>query len=302
VLDMDAYISANIDKRDIGALSVRRQELQTRCDTLYETLCLLTALSVFATELTPEDMSETLHELGFTISVPPIPLFDWDAVARVIGSMFLILLVVNVAYWAFVYLRGMATEETLMPIRDRVIGYSLTFTLNYSIVMILAIKLKRKWRREGAPNFDRPENLLIALAAYTASLFFTVPFSIYLRGTFTYAPFLFASSQAVLGYFIGIYVDRAGKSAGISFAAAAWQGALQLTATLIAFLGSPPLPGTTGNFFDVLSFSAFVAIQSALSGFLIGVLFQHFYKRTMLSTKADNSVAAAGVAVLASAL
>jgi hypothetical protein len=302
VPDMDAYISANIDRGDIGALSARRQELQTRCDALYETLCLLTALSVLATELTPEDISETLNELGFTISVPPIPLFDWDAVARVIGSMFLILLVVNVAYWAFVYLRGMATEETLMPIRDRVIGYSLTFTLNYSIVMILAIKLKRKWRREGAPNFDRPENLLIALAAYTASLFFTVPFSIYLRGTFTYAPFLFASSQAVLGYFIGIYVDRAGKSAGISFAAAAWQGALQLTATLIAFLGSPPLPGTTGNFFDVLSFSAFVAIQSALSGFLIGVLFQHFYKRTMLSTKADNSVAAAGVAVLASAL
>jgi hypothetical protein len=304
VLDMDAYISANIDKRDIGALSARRQELQTRCDTLYETLCLLTALSVFATELTPEDMSETLNELGFTISVPPIPLFDWDAVARVIGSMFLILLVVNVAYAALAHLRGMATEEVLMPDRARVIGYSLTFTLNYSIVMILAIKLKRKWRSEGAPNFDHPENLLIALAAYTVSLFFTIPFSIYLRsGEFTIAPFLFASSQAVLGYFIGIYVDRAGKSAGISFAAAAWQGALQLVATLIAFLGSPPLPGTTWNFFDVLSFSAFVAIQSALSGFLIGVLFQHFYKRTMpLSIKSDNSIAARGIAVLVSAL
>lgn len=299
VLDMDAYISANIDKRDIGALSARRQELQTRCDTLYETLCVLTALSVFATELTPEDMSETLNELGFTISVPAIPLFDWDAVARVIGSMFLILLVANVAYAGLAYLRG----STPTPDRARVIGYSLTFTLNYSIVMILAIKLKRKWRREGAPNLDRPENLLIALAAYPASLFFTIPFSIYLRGEFTYAPFLFASTQAVLGYFIGIYVDRAGKSAGISLAAATWQGALQLAATLIAFLGSPPLPGTTWNFFDVLSFSAFVAVQSALSGFLIGVLFQHFYKRTMpLSIKSDKSVAAGGIVVLESAL
>ena len=302
VPDMDAYISANIDKPDIGALSARRQELQTRCDTLYETLCLLTALSVFATDLTPENMSETLNELGFTISVPSIPLFDWDAVARVIGSMFLLLLVVNVAYWAFMYLRGMATEEMLTLIRARVIGYSLTFTLNYSIVMILAIKLKRKWRREGAPNFDRPENLLIALAAYTVSLLFTIPFSLYLRGAFTIAPFLFASSQAVLGYFIGIYVDRAAKSAGISFAVAAWQGALQLAVTLIAFLGSPPLPGTIENFFDVLSFGAFVAIQSALSGFLIGVLFQHFYKRTMLSIRPDDRVAATGVAVLASAL
>jgi hypothetical protein len=53
----------------------------------------------------------------------------------------------------------------------------------------------------------------------------------------------------------------------------------------------------------VLPFSAFVAIQSALSGFLIGVLFQHFYKRTMpLSIKSDNSVAARGIAVLESEL
>jgi hypothetical protein len=303
VLDMDAYMSANIDKWDIRALSARRQELQARCDTLYETLCLLTALSAFATELTPEDMSEMLHELGFTISVPPIPLFDWDAVARVIGSMFLILLIANAAYVALAYLRGTGTEGVLIPNRARVIGYSLTFTLNYSIVMILAIKLKRKWRREGAPNFDRPENLLIALAAYAVSLLFTIPFSIYLRGEFTIAPFLFASSQAVLGYFIGIYVDRVGKSAGISFTAAAWQGALQLAATLIAFLGSPSLPGTTGNFLDVLSFSAFVAIQSAVSGFSIGVLFQHFYKRAApLSIKSDNSVAARGIAVLESTL
>ncbi|MCA1458396.1 hypothetical protein I6F35_35340 [Bradyrhizobium sp. BRP22] len=172
VADIDSYISANIDKQDIRALSARRQELQTRCDTLYETLCLLTALSAFAIELTPEDMSETLNELGFTISIPPIPLFDWDAVVRVIGSMFLILLVANVAYAGLAYLRG---EEALIPDRAGVIGYSLTFTLNYSIVMILAIKLKRKWRSEDASNFDRPENLIIALAAYSASLFFTIP-------------------------------------------------------------------------------------------------------------------------------
>jgi hypothetical protein len=303
VPDMDAYISANIDKRDIAALSARRQELQTKCDTLYETLCLLTALSVFATEVTPEDMSETLTELGFTISIKPIPLFDWDAVARVVGSMFLILLAVNVAYMGLVYLRGMAEVEALMPSRARVIGYSLIFTLNYSIVMILAIKLKRKWQHEGAPNYQRPENLLIALVAYIVSLAFTIPLSLSVRGELTIAPFLFASSQAVLGYFIGIYVDRAGKSSGISFPTAAWQGALQLAATLIPSLGSPPLPGTMWNFFDVLSFNAFVAVQSALSGFLIGVLFQHFHKRTMpLAIKADNSVAPGGIALAESAL
>jgi hypothetical protein len=302
VPDMDAYISANIDKGDIAALSARREELQSKCDTIYETLCLLTALSVFATKLTPEDMSETLTELGFTISIKPIPLLDWDAVARVIGSMFLILLVVNVAWVGFVYLRGMAADEVLMPSRARVIGYSLIFTLNYSIVMILAIKLKRKWRRDGVPDYQRPENLLMALAAYTVSLAFTVPFSVSLRGELSIAPFLFASSQAVLGYFIGIYVDRAGKSSGISFVTAAWQGALQLATTLIASLGSPPLPGIMYNFADVLSFNAFFAVQSALSGFLIGVLFQHFHKHTMpLSNKAADSVAAGGIALLGSA-
>ena len=221
--------------------------------------------------------------------------------ARVIGSMFLILLVANAAYVGLAYLRGMGAEGVLTPNRARVIGYSLTFTLNYSVVMILAIKLKRKWRHEGVPSFDRPENLLIALAAYAVSLLFTVPFSLYLRGEFTIAPFLFASSQAVLGYFIGIYVDRVGRSAGISFTAAAWQGALQLAATLIAFLGAPPLPGPMLSFLDVLSFSAFVAIQSALSGFLIGVLFQHL-RAMPLSVKSDNDVAARGIAVLESAL
>jgi hypothetical protein len=32
---------------------------------------------------------------------------------------------------------------------------------------------------------------------------------------------------------------------------------------------------------DILSINAYVAVQSALSGFLIGVLFQFFYKQTM---------------------
>jgi hypothetical protein len=298
VPDMDAYISANSDKQDIAALAARRQELQIKCDTLYETLCLLTALSVFATEHTPEDMSETLTKLGFTISIPPIPLFDWDAVARVIGSMFLILLTVYVAFAGLVNLLGIALDdEALRPSRGHAIVYTLISTLNYSIVMILSIKLKRKWRREGTPAYQRPENLLIALASYIASLAFVIPFSMYLRGQLTIAPFLGASIPAVLGYFIGIYVDRDGKSSGISIATAAWQGTLQVAATLISWLGSPPLQGLEG-----LSFHAFIAVQAALSGFMIGVLFQHFYKRTMpLATKADK-VAAGGIALVGSAL
>ena len=125
---------------------------------------------------------------------------------------------------------------------------------------------------------------------------FTVPFSIYLRGEVTIAPFLYASSQAVLGYFIGIYLDRAATSTEISYSTAAWQGTLQLAATLIASLGSPALPGTTWNVFDVLAINAFVAVQSTLSGFLIGVLFQHFNKRTApLAGKPATNLASPGV-------
>lgn len=86
----------------------------------------------------------------------------------------------NVAQVALAYLRGMGTEGVI-PNRaphDRIFP---------------------------PPTSTRPENLLIASAAYTVSLLFTIPFSIYLRGELTIAPFLFASSQAILGYFIGIY-------------------------------------------------------------------------------------------------
>jgi hypothetical protein len=95
-----------------------------------------------------------------------------------------------------------------------------------------------------------------------------------LRGELTIAPLLFACSQAVLGYFSG----RAEESADISFASATWQGALQLVATLIAFLGSPPLPGVTWNFFDVLSFSAFrcnsISPQRLLDRHVVSALLQ----------------------------
>lgn len=154
-------------------------------------------------------------------------------------------------------------------------------------------------RSEGAPNFDRPANLLIALAAYTVSLLFTIPFSIYLRGEFSIAPFLFASSQAVLGYFIGIYVDRVGKSAGISFTAAAWQSALQLAATLIAFLGAPPLrvPRGTSSMCCPSAPSLQFNQPSALSDWR--VVSARFYKRAMpLPVKSDNNVAARGIPVL----
>src|SRR5262249_26449766 len=82
----------------------------------------------------------------------------------------------------------------------------------------------------------------------------------------------------VLGYFIGIYVDRALRGLPTSPAVAAWQGGLQLVATSVATALSPnsSQPGTR-EFFYVVAFSA---AQAALSGFLSGLLFQYFYRRT----------------------
>jgi hypothetical protein len=277
VTDIDTHIAANTGNPEIAALAARRRELQDKCDGLYETLCLLAALAAYATETDPEDMSESLAKLGFTVKCKSLPLMDWDAVARVVTSMFMILLATNACYALVGYLRGI---PAMALDRAHIIKYTIVFTVNYAAILILAIKRKRQWRAEGSFDGQRPENLILALFAYAVSLAFTVPVSYFLRGELTIAPFLYASSQAVLGYFIGVYIDR-GNSSTISFSTAAWQGALQLTATLTASLCSAPLSGAATSLVDILSVNAYVAVQSALSGFLIGVLFQYFYKRTM---------------------
>ena len=93
----------------------------------------------------------------------------------------------------------------------------------------------------------------------------------------TMAPFVFALNEAVLGYFLGIYIDRAVKRSSISFIPTIWQGMLQLVVMFIAVSTYPP-PYLEGSKYFILA-AAFTAAQSALSGFLIGVLFQYFYLR-----------------------
>jgi hypothetical protein len=277
IVDIDTFFEKNSVSPDVKELLERRQELQGKCDTIYETMCLLTALSVFATESMPEDVDRTLAEMGFTVSVARIPVLDWDAVARVVGLMFVLLIMFNAAYAILSYWTGLSSLNNLMPDRASVVRFALLFTVVYAAIMILAIKLKRKWGREDDPDRNRPENLVIGLISYAASLlFFSIPFSYYLRGEISIAPFLFAVNQGVLGYFVGVYIDCSLDSQRISFVAAAWQGALQLAANLIA-TSIAPLPNVGGK--NELYVALFSATQSALSGFLIGVLFQFFHQR-----------------------
>ena len=67
--DIDDFLSLNLGDPNLSELSERRNQLQRKCDLIFETICLLTALSVFATELTPEDIDNTLTEMGFTVYV-----------------------------------------------------------------------------------------------------------------------------------------------------------------------------------------------------------------------------------------
>jgi hypothetical protein len=208
--------------------------------------------------------------------------------------MFVLLIIFNAAYAILSYWTGLSSLNNLMPDRASVVRFALLFTVVYAAIMILAIKLKRKWGREDDPDRNRPENLVIGLISYAASLLlFSVPFSYYLRGEISIAPFLFAVNQGVLGYFIGVYIDRSLDGQGISFVAATWQGALQLAANLIA-TSIAPLPNVGGK--NELYVALFSATQSALSGFLIGVLFQFFHQRTndhLPEKSAAVSVAAA---------
>jgi hypothetical protein len=137
VSDVDSFLSRQSDHPGMMELSERRQLLQGRCDTIYETMCLLTALSMFATEVMPEDIDQTLKAMGFTVKFERIPILDWDAVARVVGSVFVLMVIVNAAYALFSFLIGINTADSLTPDRASVVRFAFLFTVVYSTLMIL---------------------------------------------------------------------------------------------------------------------------------------------------------------------
>lgn len=289
--DIDAYITNNMEKDGVTELAERRQDLQVKSDALYEMMCLVIALSLFATQFSPEDIDTTINEMGFTTSVDVVPLLDWDAVGLVTISTFVLMLAFNGLFTIVGYMSGIfATVPSLMPDRPSIIRFSLLYTIGYAIVMWLAIRLKRKWRRAGAAG-ERPENLLIAIFAYIATVPLNIIISLYLRNwELTYAPFLYALNQAILGYFIGQYIDRSLKTSPISVKLALLQGGAQAVGAVIATTLSPsvlsPVVGLKLLSQIEIWIALFSMIQSAISGSLIGILFQHFYRR------ADSSVGA----------
>jgi hypothetical protein len=181
-----------------------------------------------------------------------------------------VFLAIGISYYAAINL--------VLPDKASILRFAVLYTIGYAIVIALSMKLKDKWRRN--PASGRPENLLVAGYSYLVTLPINIAISLYLRdGAFTYAPFLFAINQGILGYFVASYIDRSLRSAGVSWRLAVFQGIAQAVGIVIATQLSPSL--AAGQAVVVGIFSVF---QSATSGFLVGIFFQRLFK----SQRAEN--------------
>jgi hypothetical protein len=278
--DIDLYISEKAGAEGMLELSERRQELQARCDGVYESLCLVVALSVFATEFDPEDIDSAIGEMGFSTTVDRLPPSDWNTIGLIGASTFVLMLAFNGLYVLFGHLSGLFDKyPIMMPSRVDIIRYAVIYTFAYAIVIWLSIAFKRRWRRIDDGEL-RPEDLLLAVFGYFATVWLNVIFSLILRGgQLTYAPFLYALNQAILGFFIGLYIDRSMKCPAVSVGLAFIQAAAQATGAVIATTLSPSVFSPTFDLLD-LQIAAFASLQAAFSGFIISILFQRLYGRT----------------------
>ena len=193
---------------------------------------------------------------------------------------FVILLAFNATYVLLLYMLHYESVPGLMPNKASIIRFSVLYTAAYGLIMLLAIRLKRDWRRNSEVNQARPENLLIAIYSYVFTVPINIIISLYMRNwQLTYAPFLFALNQAVFGYFIGKYVDKSLSSTKISVAMAFFQGCAQAIVAVIATQLSPTMIVSL-ELGEYIFLGAFSVIQAAVSGLIVGLLFQYFYKRT----------------------
>lgn len=279
--EIDTWIASNVDgNSNVAGLSARRRKLRIRCDALFDTMCLVIALSLFATEALPDDIDAALGEMGFETTVPKLPILDWDAVALIVSASSVLLLAFNMLFTSFTFIFKPQQDTGILPVFDKpmILRFVVLFTLIYGIIMLLSIKLKRRWRRSARRGAPRPENLLIALYSYILTVPINVVLSLYIhKGELTTAPFLFALNQAVLGYFIGMYIDRSLGTPKISYKLPLAQGILQAVGSLAAvFLSQSMTTNPKFNAFLII----FSTLQASASGVFVGVLFQYLYKQS----------------------
>ncbi|MBW0004130.1 MAG: hypothetical protein JO216_11640 [Hyphomicrobiales bacterium] len=288
--NIDTYINDNLKNEDVSELSQRRQKLSDKCDTLRETICLLIAVSLFATEFTRDRINAAIREMGFETGVRRLPPLDWDAVALVTISTFVLTLAFNVIYGVLAYLLGNANVPEFMLNKQSILRFALLYTVGYAVVLWVAIHFKRKWSGQGRRDQHRPENLLIALYAYLWTVPINLTIGYLLRGYITYASFLYAVNQSILAYFIGMYIDKSLRTTRIYIGMSIAQGLIQATWMPIAAYYSPTLQGANGGIF----LNIFGFVQTFISGCTIGVVFQYFYTSTAGPAKVESTSGSVG--------
>jgi hypothetical protein len=279
VFDIDQYLLETADDPRIAQLLEKRKENLAKCNDLLYRLCLVVALLSYATKFTPEAVSDALNDLGFKIDVRARRIMDWDAVFRVTLGVFLTMLVFNALFAVLVNFGIMTAPISLN--RQTTLGFALVTTLFYFIALMIAIRLKRYWHRDPELYRDKPENVLASLYSYLAILPFTIALSLWIRhGQLSYTPFLFALNQGVAAYFIGIYVDRSLNDLPVDWRLPGWQGLAQGVTAFGVITLAQPVPGDVPSFAGELERALFFAFQSGAAGFLMGFLFQKYYRRT----------------------
>jgi len=289
VPNIDAYIAEHDGDPHVHGLSVRRQALKEKCDTFYFRLCLLAALSIYATHFTPESVNDGLKSLGFKVDVEPTPVWDWDSVIKVVSAVFVIWIGFSLLFQGLVYLQHWQNPFLALP-RTQIVLYTILGTLAYAIVVLIAIRFKRHWARqviEGTRE-RQPGNPLIGFYAYlvTAIYFLFIWRGIY--GEWSVSPLLYAINYGVAAYFLGIYIDHSLANLPKSVGIASWQAGAQFLATAIAAVGPLPL---VANFttHQMLIVGLFSALLAAVTGFAIGIIFQRTYRRTDTILRGDTT-------------
>jgi cation transporter-like permease len=274
--DIDQFLSDHDDNAELADLAHRRDDLLQRCDGLYYRVCLLASLLAYSAESSADDIGDLLGKLGFAVKVHANPIMDWDAVFRVVGSVFVLTIAINICFTAIANF----FEQSAMTSRPTMMAFAVVTTLLYFVVVFVAMKFKR-YRRRRLPVPANSENSVLAAICYIITLPISFAIRLWiLHAGWGVAPFFFTANQGVVGYFIGTYVDRSVTGKPYSWETAATQAAVQaFVAALILYIVRPMAGmGLTAVQEDV--FDAVFILQSAISGFMVGVIFQYYYRRT----------------------
>ena len=224
-------------------------------------------------------INKRLSKIGFTKLDPCDKAVNWDAVTKVMGSMLMLMFALN--FILLIFMTKLELAYVLFPTdpgqaRAQVARFAMLFSVVYGSVIVLTILLKNRWYNAAITNTSH--NVIAAVVSYFVSVVcFSMWFSYFVIGRheLSFAPLLYAFNQFVLAYFVGVYLDRLRRGDSKSILVAFAQGIVQFLVNIIAILTYPaPHLESSGYFWYV---ACFLAGQSGVSGFLIGVLFQYVY-------------------------